>query len=145
MLEEGLDRAVLDKLKLTANSMLDLDQWKLFLKKHKNPKRKVNIGLVGKYVELQDSYKSILEAIIHAGAVNETEVVVVSIHSEFLNQINSEEQLKELHGLIVAPGFGGRGIEGKIDAISYVRENNIPFLESAWGCKWRLSNMLEMY
>ena len=133
MLEEGLDRAVLDKLKLTANSKLDLDQWKSFLKKYKNPKRKVNIGLVGKYVELQDSYKSILEAIIHAGAVNETEVVVVSIHSEFLNQINAEKQLKELHGLIVAPGFGGRGIEGKIDAISYVRENNIPFFGICLG------------
>ena len=133
MLEEGLDRAVLDKLKLTTNSKLDLDQWKSFLKKYKNPKQKVNIGLVGKYVELQDSYKSILEAIIHAGAVNETEVVVVSIHSEFLNQINAEEQLKELHGLIVAPGFGGRGIEGKIDAISYVRENNIPFFGICLG------------
>ena len=133
MLEEGLDRAVLDKLKLTANSKLDLDQWKSFLKKYKNPKRKVYIGLVGKYVELQDSYKSILEAITHAGAVNETEVVVVSIHSEFLNQINAEEQLKELHGLIVAPGFGGRGIEGKIDAIRYVRENKIPFFGICLG------------
>ncbi|MAG19485.1 MAG: CTP synthetase [Flavobacteriaceae bacterium] len=133
MLEEGLDRVVLDQLKLTAKSELNLDHWKSFLEKHKNPKRKVKIGLVGKYVELQDSYKSILEAIIHAGAVNETEVVVVSIHSEFLNQINAEEQLKELHGLIVAPGFGGRGIEGKIDAISYVRENNIPFFGICLG------------
>ena len=133
MLEEGLDRVVLDQLKVTAKSELNLDHWKSFLEKHKNPKRKVKIGLVGKYVELQDSYKSILEAIIHAGAVNETEVVVVSIHSEFLNQINAEEQLKELHGLIVAPGFGGRGIEGKIDAISYVRENNIPFFGICLG------------
>ena len=133
MLEEGLDRVVLDQLKLTAKSELNLDNWKSFLEKHKNPKRKVKIGLVGKYVELQDSYKSILEAIIHAGAVNETEVVVVSIHSEFLNQINAEEQLKELQGLIVAPGFGGRGIEGKIDAISYVRENNIPFFGICLG------------
>ncbi|MGB1361748.1 MAG: CTP synthase [Flavobacteriaceae bacterium] len=133
MLEEGLDRVVLDQLKLTAKSELNLDHWKSFLEKYKNPKRKVKIGLVGKYVELQDSYKSILEAIIHAGANNEAEVEVVSIHSEFLNQINAQEQLKELHGLIVAPGFGGRGIEGKIDAISYVREKNIPFFGICLG------------
>jgi len=133
MLEEGLDRVVLNKLKLRQKSELNLDHWKSFLEKFKNPKQKVKIGLVGKYVELQDSYKSILEALIHAGAVNETEVEVVSIHSEFLNQINAQEQLKELHGLIVAPGFGGRGIEGKIDAISYVRENKIPFFGICLG------------
>ncbi|MBT6128188.1 MAG: CTP synthase [Flavobacteriaceae bacterium] len=133
MLEEGLDRVVLDQLKLTPKSALNLDHWKSFLEKHKNPKRKVKIGLVGKYVELQDSYKSILEAIIHAGAINEAEVEVVSIHSEFLNQINAQEQLKDLHGLIVAPGFGGRGIEGKIDAISYVREKKIPFFGICLG------------
>ena len=133
MLEEGLDRVVLDQLKLTPKSALNLDHWKSFLEKYKNPKRKVKIGLVGKYVELQDSYKSILEAIIHAGAVNEAEVEVVSIHSEFLNQINAQEQLKDLHGLIVAPGFGGRGIEGKIDAISYVREKKIPFFGICLG------------
>jgi CTP synthase len=133
MLEEGLDRVVLDQLKLTPKSALNLDHWKSFLEKYKNPKRKVKIGLVGKYVELQDSYKSILEAIIHAGAINEAEVEVVSIHSEFLNQINAQEQLKDLHGLIVAPGFGGRGIEGKIDAISYVREKKIPFFGICLG------------
>lgn len=133
MLEEGLDRVVLEKLQLTPKSKLDLEHWMSFLKKYKNPKRKVKIGLVGKYVELQDSYKSILEALIHAGAVNESEVEVVSIHSEFLNQINAQEQLKNLHGLIVAPGFGGRGIEGKIDAISYVRENKIPFFGICLG------------
>jgi CTP synthase len=133
MLEEGLDCVVLDQLKLTPKSALNLDHWKSFLEKYKNPKRKVKIGLVGKYVELQDSYKSILEAIIHAGAINEAEVEVVSIHSEFLNQINAQEQLKDLHGLIVAPGFGGRGIEGKIDAISYVREKKIPFFGICLG------------
>jgi CTP synthase len=133
MLEEGLDRVVLDQLKLTPKSALNLDHWKSFLEKYKNPKGKVKIGLVGKYVELQDSYKSILEAIIHAGAINEAEVEVVSIHSEFLNQINAQEQLKDLHGLIVAPGFGGRGIEGKIDAISYVREKKIPFFGICLG------------
>ena len=133
MLEEGLDQVVLEKLKLTPKSKLNLDHWKSFLKKYKNPKRKVKIGLVGKYVELQDSYKSILEALIHAGAINEAEVEVVSIHSEFLNQINAQDQLKNLHGLIVAPGFGGRGVEGKIDAISYVRENKIPFFGICLG------------
>tara|TARA_A200000113_G_scaffold200353_1_gene193507 strand:- start:2827 stop:4455 length:1629 start_codon:yes stop_codon:yes gene_type:complete len=133
MLDEGLDQVVLAKLKLRKKADLNLDHWKSFLEKYKNPKQKVKIGLVGKYVELQDSYKSILEAIIHAGAINETEVEVVSIHSEFLNQINAQEQLKELHGLIVAPGFGGRGIEGKIDAISYVRENKIPFFGICLG------------
>ena len=105
MLEEGLDKVVLNKLKLKSKPH-KLDEWNSFLKKYKNPKGKVRIGLVGKYVELQDSYKSILEALIHAGAVNEVEVEIVSIHSEFLNQTNSEEQLKSLDGLIVAPGFG---------------------------------------
>jgi CTP synthase len=133
MLEEGLDTVVLNKLKLTPKSKLNLDNWKSFLKKYKNPKRKIKIGLVGKYVELQDSYKSILEALIHAGAINEADVEVVSIHSEFLNQINAQEQLENLHGLIVAPGFGERGIEGKIDSIAYVREKKIPFFGICLG------------
>ena len=132
MLEEGLDKVVLNKLKLKSKPH-KLDEWNSFLKKYKNPKGKVRIGLVGKYVELQDSYKSILEASIHAGAVNEVEVEIVSIHSEFLNRINTEEQLKSLNGLIVAPGFGERGIEGKISAINYVRENKIPFFGICLG------------
>ncbi len=132
MLEEGLDKVVLNKLKLKSKPH-KLDNWKSFLEKYKHPKRKVRIGLVGKYVELQDSYKSILEALIHAGAMNEANVEVVSIHSEFLNQANSQEQLKSVHGLIVAPGFGGRGIEGKINAITYVRENKIPFFGICLG------------
>jgi CTP synthase len=132
MMEEGLDKVVLNKLKLISKPP-KLDQWKSFLYKYKNPKRNISIGLVGKYVELQDSYKSILEALIHAGAINEAEVKVVSIHSEFLDQTNSEEKLKSLDGLIVAPGFGGRGIEGKIDAITYVRENKIPFFGICFG------------
>ena len=132
MLEEGLDKVVLNKLKLKSKPH-KLDEWNSFLKKYKNPKGKVRIGLVGKYVELQDSYKSILEASIHAGAVNEVEVEIVSIHSEFLNQKNIEEQLKSLDGLIVAPGFGERGIEGKISAINYVRENKIPFFGICLG------------
>jgi len=133
MQDEGLDRVVLKKLQLKPKSTPQLDDWKSFLEKYKNPKQKIKIGLVGKYLELQDSYKSILEALIHAGAINETEVEVVSIHSEFLNQINAKEQLDELHGLIVAPGFGDRGIEGKIEAITYVRENKIPFLGICLG------------
>lgn len=132
MLEQGLDKVVLNKLKLKSKPH-KLDEWNSFLKKYKNPKGKVRIGLVGKYVELQDSYKSILEASIHAGAVNEVEVEIVSIHSEFLNQTNTEEQLKSLDGLIVAPGFGERGIEGKISAINYVRENKIPFFGICLG------------
>ena len=132
MLQEGLDKVVLNKLKLKSKPH-KLDEWNSFLKKYKNPKGKVRIGLVGKYVELQDSYKSILEASIHAGAVNEVEVEIVSIHSEFLNQTNIEEQLKSLDGLIVAPGFGERGIEGKISAINYVRENKIPFFGICLG------------
>ena len=133
MQEEGLDKVVIDKLKLNPKIAPDLTQWKSFLKKYKNPKHKIKIGLVGKYVELQDSYKSILEALIHAGATNEVAVEVVSIHSEFLNQSNLHEQLKPLHGLIVAPGFGGRGIDGKIKAITYVRENKIPFFGICLG------------
>jgi CTP synthase len=133
MQEEGLDKVVINKLKLNPKNAPDLILWKSFLKKYKNPKHKIKIGLVGKYVELQDSYKSILEALIHAGATNEVAVEVVSIHSEFLNQSNSHEQLKPLHGLIVAPGFGGRGIDGKIDAITYVRENKIPFFGICLG------------
>ena len=132
MMEEGLDKVVLNKLKLISKPPR-LDQWKSFLYKYKNPKRNISIGLVGKYVELQDSYKSILESLTHAGAINEAEVKIVSIHSEFLDQTNSEEKLKSLDGLIVAPGFGARGIEGKIDAITYVRENKIPFFGICFG------------
>mgnify|MGYP000865752085 FL=1 len=95
--------------------------------------RPVTIGLIGKYVELQDSYKSILEAFIHAGAVNEVKVNVESIHSEYLNADNIKIKLAHLDGVLVAPGFGERGIEGKIDAIKYVRENNIPFLGICLG------------
>jgi CTP synthase len=133
MHEEGLDRVVLETLALPDNLEPDLTNWKAFLSRHKNPKNHVRIGLVGKYVELQDSYKSILEAFIHAGAANEVKVEVVSIHSEHLTVDNCEEKLKDLHGLLVAPGFGSRGIEGKISAIKYVRENNIPFFGICLG------------
>ncbi|MDG2503524.1 MAG: CTP synthase [Flavobacteriaceae bacterium] len=133
MLEEALDRVVLDKLELEPKQPLNLKPWNDFLTKFKNPKHTVKIGLVGKYVELQDSYKSILESLIHAGALNETEIEVVSIHSEELNEQDVAEKLAPLHGLIVAPGFGERGIEGKIVAVSYARANKLPFFGICLG------------
>ena len=133
MLEEGLDSVVLNLLKLPDNVTPDLANWKAFLSRLKNPNQHIRIGLVGKYVELQDSYKSILEAFIHAGAANEVKVEVVSIHSEHLTPENCAKKLENLHGLLVAPGFGSRGIEGKISAIKYVRENNIPFFGICLG------------
>ncbi len=133
MLEEGLDVVALKKLNLPKKSKPDLTRWNEFLKKHKNPKHTVNIGLIGKYVELQDSYKSILEAFVHSGAANQTKVNVVSIHSEFLTKENVAEKLTGLDGILVAPGFGERGIEGKIEAIRYVRENGIPFFGICLG------------
>ena len=133
MLEEGLDKIALKKLALPEKTAPDLKLWNEFLHKHKNPKHEVNIGLVGKYVELQDSYKSILEAFIHAGAQNETKVNVISIHSEYLNSDNVVEKLSNLDGILVAPGFGGRGIEGKIETVKYARENNIPFFGICLG------------
>ena len=133
MLEEGLDSVVLNLLKLPDNVAPDLANWKAFLSRLKNPNQHIRIGLVGKYVELQDSYKSILEAFIHAGAANEVKVEVVSIHSEHLTPENCAKKLENLHGLLVAPGFGSRGIEGKISAIKYVRENNIPFFGICLG------------
>ena len=133
MQKEGLDKVVLDTLKLSIPATADLEKWKSFLAKYKNPKQTIHVGLIGKYVELQDSYKSILEAIIHAGAVNETKVKVHSIHSEYLDENDVSEKLKGLDGVIVAPGFGERGIQGKIEAIRYVRENKIPFLGICLG------------
>jgi CTP synthase len=132
MLEEGLNTVVLKKLNLEGTEP-DLTIWNQFLSRHKNPKGEVTIGLIGKYVELQDSYKSILEAFIHAGAENEVKVKVESIHSEYLTVDNASEKLKHLHGVVVAPGFGEPGIEGKIDAVRYVREQNIPFLGICLG------------
>ncbi len=133
MLEEGLDRVALQKLALPLDSEPDLTKWNQFLKRHKNPKSEVNIGLIGKYVELQDSYKSILEAFIHAGAENEVKVNVQSIHSEYIDENCIVEKIAHLDGILVAPGFGERGIEGKIDAIKYAREHNIPFLGICLG------------
>ncbi|NQW35878.1 MAG: CTP synthase [Flavobacteriales bacterium] len=133
MLKEGLDKVVLKKLHLPINETPALLKWNSFLDKFKNPKHTVIIALVGKYVELHDAYKSITEAFIHAGSVNEIKVVVKWVHSEKLKPKNIAKQLENIDGLLVAPGFGERGIEGKIEAIKYVRENNIPFLGVCLG------------
>ena len=133
MQEEGLDTVTLRKLGLPDNVVPDLTNWNEFLDKHKNPKDEVNIGLIGKYVELQDSYKSILEAFIHAGAVNEVRVKIKWIHSEHITDRNLVNKMKDLDGILVAPGFGERGIEGKVKAVKYAREQNIPFLGICLG------------
>jgi len=132
MLDEGLDKVVLNKLGLKRFTP-NLDLWNTFLNRHKNPADEINIGLIGKYVELQDSYKSIIEAFIHAGAANEVRVNIKSIHSEHLNASNVEIKLDDIDGVLVAPGFGERGVEGKIESIKYVRENKIPFFGICLG------------
>jgi CTP synthase len=133
MLKEQLDLIVLKKLNIANFKEPDLTKWTGFLTKLKNPKSIVNIGLIGKYIELQDAYKSILESFIHAGAMNEVKVNVVNVHSENITSENVNEQLNGLDGLLVAPGFGNRGIEGKIIAVQYARENNMPFFGICLG------------
>ena len=133
MREEGLDAEVLKKLNVKDGKKPNLTDWDNFLKRLRNPVYEVNIGLVGKYVELKDSYKSISEAFVHAGAANLAKVNVKMIHSEKINDDNAEELLKKLDGILVAPGFGNRGIEGKISAIRYARENKVPFLGICLG------------
>ncbi|HUM46401.1 MAG TPA: CTP synthase, partial [Chitinophagales bacterium] len=133
MLKENLDRTVLAKLKMRTGDEPNLDKWKEFLGKLKNPTSEVKIGLVGKYVELTDAYKSIRESFIHAGSVNECRVDLISIHSEHINETNVSHMLGDLDGILVAPGFGARGIEGKIVAIKYARENNLPFFGICLG------------
>jgi len=133
MMREKLDLICLKKLNITNYQEPDLTKWKGFLDKLKYPKSKVTIGLIGKYIELQDAYKSILESFIHAGAMNECKVQVVNVHSEFITAENVEEKLQGLDGLLVAPGFGHRGIEGKIFAVKYARENGLPFFGICLG------------
>lgn len=133
MKKEALDKVVLERLKLQLRDEPTLENWKHFLEVFKNPKRTVRIGLVGKYVELQDAYKSIQEALVHAGVSNECSVDVISVHSEDLTASNVAAELAGLQGIIVAPGFGQRGLEGKITAIQYARENGIPFLGICLG------------
>jgi len=133
MQEEELDKLVLEKLKLVSKGEPELDKWKEFLNKLQNPKTEINVGLVGKYIELKDSYKSIVESFIHAGASNECKVNLKWIGSEQLTADNVNSELEGLDGVLVAPGFGSRGISGKITAIKYVRENKIPFLGICLG------------
>ena len=133
MLREKLDIICLKKLKITEYNEPNLDKWKVYLDKLKYPKSKVTIGLIGKYIELQDAYKSILESFIHAGAMNEVKVQVVNVHSEFITEHNVTEKLDNLDGLLVAPGFGTRGIEGKIIAVKYARESGMPFFGICLG------------
>lgn len=133
MLEEKLDITVLKKLDLSINEDIDLSAWNNFLNKLKNPTKTVEIGLVGKYVELHDAYKSIAEAITHAGAENRAKVKLNWIHSEDINAENVDETLSKLNGIIIAPGFGHRGMKGKILAAKYARENNIAFLGICLG------------
>jgi CTP synthase len=133
MLKEQLDKVVLNKLKLPFKQEPELTAWKDFLGKLKHPLSEVTIGLIGKYIELKDAYKSIAEAFIHAGVANECKVNIEWIHSEKIDENNVSDRLKGLSGILVAPGFGDRGIEGKIAAIKYARENKIPFLGICLG------------
>ncbi len=133
MQKEKLDQFVLQKLNLPVGNVPELKAWKQFISKLKNPKSKVKIGLVGKYVELPDAYKSIMEALIHAGASNECKVNIISLHSEEITASNVNEKLNGLNGILVAPGFGHRGIEGKIEAVKFAREQSIPFLGICLG------------
>ncbi|MFK7783639.1 MAG: CTP synthase [Crocinitomicaceae bacterium] len=130
---EELDKVVLEKLSLPTKSVPALDNWKSFLEKLKAPKSEVTIGLVGKYVELKDSYKSISEAFIHAGVSNEAKVNIKWIHSEKVTRSNVDAELADLDGILVAPGFGSRGISGKIETVRFAREKNVPFLGICLG------------
>jgi len=133
MQKENLDATVIKKLGITGTESPDIKPWRDLVDRIKNPKEKVDIGLVGKYVELADSYKSINESLVHAGAVFRTRVNMHFIHSEELEEHGVEDLLKDMKGLIVAPGFGERGIEGKIMAARYARENKIPYLGICLG------------
>ncbi len=133
MLEEKFDEVVMEKLGMRNRRKPDLKKWVQFLKRFKNPKYKVRIALVGKYVELKDAYKSIAEAFDHAGAEHEIKVDLEWIHSESINDRNVAEHLENIDGLLVAPGFGSRGIDGKLEAIRFARENNIPFFGICLG------------
>ena len=133
MHEEHLDELVVRHLQIDNFAQPDMRAWNAFLEKLKKPKSEVDIALVGKYVELQDAYKSILESFVHAGAANECKVNVHTVHSEHLNDDNAAELLGRTDGILVAPGFGERGLEGKISATKYAREHNVPFFGICLG------------
>ncbi|MCC6815916.1 MAG: CTP synthase [Saprospiraceae bacterium] len=134
MQEEKLDIRVIEKLGLRSKQKPELKKWKIFLNHLKNPKRSVSIGLIGKYNELPDAYKSIYEAFVHSGAANNAKVHIIAVHSEDLEDKKTySKQLKNLDGLLIAPGFGERGIQGKINAVQYARENKVPFFGICLG------------
>ncbi len=133
MHEEHLDELAVRKLQIENFTQPELGKWKEFLERLKNPKHEVNIALVGKYVELQDAYKSIQEALVHAGAANECKVNVKTVHSEQVSEDNVAEMLASMVGILLAPGFGERGIPGKIAAVRHARENGIPFFGICLG------------
>jgi len=133
MQREKLDEIVLNHFNMELGEKPDMKAWKSFLTKYKNPKHQVNIALVGKYVELKDAYKSINESFIHAGAANEARVNINYVHSENINETNYAELLGSADGIIVTPGFGHRGIAGKVLAAQYARENNVPYFGICLG------------
>lgn len=133
MKEEGLDEIVLKKLKIESKGSPDLKEWSEFVEKLKSSSQEVKIALVGKYVELTDSYKSIIESLTHAGAVNKVKVKITCVHSEMVNVENISETLAGYHGILVAPGFGDRGIDGKILSVKFARENKVPFMGICLG------------
>lgn len=133
MQEQKLDETILKKLKIPVGATPPLEKWVDFLNKLKNPKHYVRIGLVGKYVELADAYKSIIESFIHAGSTQYAKVVLDLINAEDINESNVAEKLGELDGVLIAPGFGHRGIEGKLVATRFARESNVPFLGICLG------------
>jgi CTP synthase len=133
MQKEGLDRIVLRKLGIEDNRIADMDEWNIFLNKLKNAKQSVKIGLTGKYVRLSDAYKSIIESLIHASAYNDRKLDLKMILSEEITEENCAEKLADLDGIIIAPGFGERGMEGKITAAGYARKNGITCLGICFG------------
>lgn len=133
MKEERLDEVVLKKTNVKTKSVADLKEWEEFLFKLKNPIQIVNLALIGKYVELKDAYISISEAFIHAGTYHQVKVIIHKVHSESLTESNYKTILKNYEGVLIAPGFGERGIEGKILAAKFARENNVPFLGICLG------------
>ena len=130
---QKLDDVALEKLQLPVDREPQLKEWIEFVDKVKHPQRNVHIALVGKYTELPDAYKSIVESFIHAGASNHAKVKLQYVNSEKITRENVAAQLKGMCGILVAPGFGHRGIEGKIEAVRYARENGIPFFGICLG------------
>lgn len=154
MKDEGLDTRVIEKLNLKSSEP-DLERWIGFVEAVRNPSAEIKIALVGKYVEHHDAYKSIVEAFIHGGAVNDCQVNIVWLQSDDLTADNVARKLKDVSGVLVAPGFGDRGIEGKLAAVKYARTKNIPFLGICLGmqcavieyarnvCGWESANSTE--